>query len=112
MSSFDYMNFNDGYADCEFVVHANKFTKEQAIELCLVENDFRFKEEHHKPYKLLRKPIVDDVIMRYIRYYPKTPEWCGCDNESGCYTYCNKDSRGCFPVWVMKFEPLEVNTDE
>lgn len=61
--------------------------------------------------KLLREPTVNDVIIKYVRYYPKVPEQCGCDSENGCYTYCNKSSRGCFPVWVIEFEPLEVKAD-
>lgn len=106
MSKFDYMNFSvDGY-DTEFVVHAKKFTKEQAIELCIQENDWRFKKEYCLG-KVLRKPTIEDVKEKTVRWYVRTPEFCGFDdNERGCYTYCKKGEKGSFPVWVIEFNAL------
>lgn len=105
MSKFDYMNFSDGNHDIEFVAHANKFTKEETVELCLQENDWRFDGEYCNG-NLLREPTIEDIKEDTVRYYPTVPEFCGYDGESGCYTYCNKGERGSFPVWVIEFETL------
>lgn len=91
MSKFDYMQFTGGSSD-EFVVHAKKYTKEQAIELAIEEMAL---EETLTP---------DKVYERWCRYYVRVPEWCGYDgdSDSGCYTYCGKDEHGAFPVWVIE----------
>ncbi len=107
MAKFDYMNFSDGSYDIDFVVHASKYTKLEAIDLCLTENDYKF-DENYFVGSLLRKPEVKDVVERTVRWYPSVPEHCGFDNEGGCYTYCNKKERGSFPVWVIKFEDLVI----
>ena len=107
MSKFDYMDFSDGCWDIEFVVHAKKFTKEEAIKLCIKENDWIFMKEYCNG-KLHRKPVIEDIIERTVRYYPKVPEFCGCDSDNGCYTYCNKGGKGSFPVWVIEFEKLRI----
>lgn len=106
MSKFDYMNFSDG-RNTEFVVHANKYTKEEAIELCIQENDYKFMEEYCGN-QLHRHPTPKDVKERAVRYYPVIPEFCGCDDEGGCYTFCKKGERGSFPVWVIEFEQLKI----
>ncbi|GAB6170585.1 hypothetical protein JCM15765_00630 [Paradesulfitobacterium aromaticivorans] len=107
MSKFDYMNFSDGSRSTEFVTNAKIFTKEQTIELCVSENDWRFEPEYCDG-NLLRKPNIEDVVQRYVRWYVKVPEWCGYDdnNGGGCYTFCKEGERGSFPVWVIEFEEL------
>lgn len=106
MSKFDYMNFNiDGW-DMEFVAHAKKFSKSETIDLCIGENDWRFDEKYCNG-KILRIPTIEDIKERTVRYYPRVPEGCGLDVEGGCYTYCKREERGSFPVWVIVFEELE-----
>lgn len=104
MSKFDYMNFSDGSYDIEFVVHAKKFTKEEAIELCIQENDWKFDTRYCKIFH--RKPTIEDIRERTVRYFPRVPENCGYDGDGGCYTYCKVGERGSFPVWVIEFERL------
>lgn len=99
MSKFDYMNFTGG-VDTEFVIHANKFTKEQAIENCVSENDWLFEDG------TLRQPTIEDVEERTAKYYVTVPEYCSYEGEDGCYTYCNKGVKGSFPVWVIGFADL------
>lgn len=91
MAKFDYMLFT-GCSPTEFVVHANKYNKEQAIELAV------------KELSLGSTPATDSVYERWCRYYIRTPDWCGYDGDSnsGCYTYCGKGERGAFPVWVIE----------
>ena len=98
MSKFDYMNFTDGSWYIEFVVHAKKFSKREAIDLFMIENENLFSEGY-------RKPTIDDVVERTVRWYPIAPE--GCDFDGGCYSYCNREERGSFPVWVIEFEKLK-----
>ena len=86
MAKFDFMTFTGGNT-IEFVVHANKFTKDEALELAM---------EEALIYN--SRPVVE---KRYVKYYIKTPDWCGYDGEGGCYTYCPKGSKGSFPVWVI-----------
>lgn len=93
MSKFDYMSFSGGSSG-EFVVHARKYTKEEAIELMMEETA---SEETIKP---------ENVYERWCRYYIRVPEWCGYDDgdsSAGCYTYCEKGGRGAFPVWVIEY---------
>jgi hypothetical protein len=107
---FDYMNFYGGSDGTEFVAHANKYTKEQAINLCISENDWRF-EQKNSGGDLLREPTVDDIVHRHVKWYVKAPDWCGYDDGGeGCYTYCAEGLRGSFPVWVIAFDKL--NTDK
>ncbi len=96
MSKFDFMDFTGGDTD-EFVVHAGKFAKQEAIELCLGENDYRF-EEYEPPRTL----TLEDVSERFVKYYVKCPEHCGFESDGGCYSYCNQDARGSFPVYVIE----------
>lgn len=108
MSKFDYMNFTDGSWNIEFVVHAKKFSKEEAVNLCIQENDSMFIEKYCDG-KLHRKPTLEDVRERTVRYYPIAPESCGYDGDGGCYSYCKSGEKGSFPVWVIEFEPLRVD---
>lgn len=111
MAKFDYMTFSDGYFNTEFVVHAGKFTKEEAIRLFIQEYHYKFKPESCIR-KLLRKPTIDDVIRRQVKYFPRTPDYCGYDDlDRGCYTFCNRDARGSFPVWVIEFANVAATTD-
>ena len=99
MSIYDYGNFNDGCQDVEFVAHAKKYTKQEAIELCIAENDWKF-DEKYCDGDLLRVPTIEDVKENTARYYPHAPESCDFDGEGGCYSYCKVGERGSFPVWV------------
>lgn len=91
MSKFDYMQFTGGSSD-EFVVNAKKYSKEEAIEIAVEE------------MALEETPTPEKVYERWCRYYIRVPEWCGYDGDSnsGCYTYCGKEERGAFPVWVIE----------
>ncbi|HHX61330.1 MAG TPA: hypothetical protein GX707_11565 [Epulopiscium sp.] len=102
MSKFDYENFSDGW-DTEFVVHAKKFSKTETLDLFIVENAHLFSEGY-------RKPTIDDIAERTVRWYPRIPEWCGYGDgsEGGCYSYCKREERGSFPAWVIEFERIEV----
>ena len=102
MSKFDFMNFEGG-EDREFVVHAKKFSKEEAVKHCMAENDWLFEGEN-----ALRLPTVDDIKQRQVKYFINRPDYCGFDTEGGCYTFCNSDSKGSFPVWVIEFKNLRV----
>lgn len=103
MSKFDYMNFEGG-EDTEFVAHAKKFTKEQIINICIAENDWKFEGKY--PY---RKPMLSDIEEDRVKYFVNKPEYCGLDTVGGCYTFCGKDAKGSFPVWVIRFEKLKDN---
>lgn len=103
MSKFDYMNFNiDGW-DTELVVNAKKFSKEEAVVIFMIENA-------HILETARRKPTIEDVTERTVRWYPRVPDWCSYDGDedNGCYSYCRSGERGSFPVWVIEFELLEV----
>jgi len=102
MSKFDYMNFTDGCWDIEFVVHAKKFSKRETIDLFMIENKNLFSEGY-------RKPTLEDVRGRAVRYYPVAPEGCDFDGDRGCYSYCKSGEKGSFPVWVIEFETLKVD---
>lgn len=103
MCKFDYMVFTGGNTE-EFVVHAKKYTKEQTIDLMLSEMDYlSMNDNETSEYRL---PSIVDIDERYIRYYIKVPDFCDYDRDGGCYTYCNKDSKGCFPVYVISLEKL------
>lgn len=108
MSKFDYMNFGYGSGhDTEFVAHAKKYTKEQTIELCIAENDWKFEPDYCNGV-LLRKPGISDIKQRFVRWYVRTPENCDYDKGEGCYTYCKSNQRGSFPVWVITFKKLRL----
>ena len=93
MSAFEYMLFSGGKDD-EFVVHANKFTKAEAIEL--------FKKKFDAC--CFRTPTESDIEERHVRYYVRVPGFCGYDSDGGCYTYASKNERGSFKVWVIKLK--------
>ena len=96
MSKFDFMNFTDVSGNIDFVVHAKKFSKREAIDL-FIEN--LFSEGY-------RKPTLEDVRERAVRYYRIAPGSC---NYDGFYSYCKSGEKGSFPVWVIEFEPLRVD---
>ena len=75
MAKFDYMNFSVGGYDTEFVAHAGKYTEEQVINLCIRENDWKFKPNYCNG-KPLRMPTIADVKLRHVRWYVKTPDFC------------------------------------
>lgn len=98
LSRFDYMNFTDGSWDFEFVAHAKKFSKIETLNLFMIENEHLFSEG-------CRKPTIDDVKEATVRWYPIAPD--DCDLEGGCYSYCKRNERGSFPVWIIEFEKLK-----
>lgn len=92
MSKFDYMIFTGGTHN-EFVAHAKKYTKEQTAELAQTETN--------------RTNIsIEQIEKRWCRYYVRVPDWCGYDEEGGCYAYCKKEEKGSFPVHVVELENL------
>lgn len=92
MSKFDYMIFTGG-TNNEFVANAKKYTKEQTAELARSETK--------------RTNIsIEQIEERWCRYYVRVPDWCGYDDEGGCYTYCGKEEKGSFPVHVIELENL------
>lgn len=99
MSKFDFMNFTCGGVEESFVAHACKYTKRQALKFCVKENaDFIEKEG-------LRLPQEGDVIRATVKYFINPPDYCESDRE-GLYTFCQKGTRGSFPVWVIEFDNL------
>lgn len=106
MASFDYGNFSDGWWDIEFAAHAKKYTKEETLKLFSIENDFLYSGEGY------RKPTLNDIKERAVRYYPYPPGEVELEFGNGCYSYARKGSRGSFPVWVIYVEDLEVEEDE
>lgn len=99
MSKFDYMNFTDGSWNVEFVAHAKKFSRIGTLNLFMIENEHLFSEGY-------RKPTIQDIRERTVRWHPIAPE--DCDLEGGCYSYCNRRERGSFPVWVIEFDGLKI----
>ena len=110
MSKFDYMNFYGGY-DIKFVVHAKKHSKQEAIELCLVENDDRFKHKY-AGLRLCRIPRIEDVEEWSVRYFVKAPEATCHDREGGIYSFCKPGKRGSFPVWVISMDRLRISSNK
>lgn len=104
MSSFTHMGFNDGgYHDSDFVVHAKKYTKAEAVEILKEEYDYNFDDD------LYREPTEDDFIEDYVRWYVRIPEWCSYDvgdSSRGCYSFCGKTEKGSFPVWRCELSKL------
>lgn len=101
MSKFDYMAFSvDGGRDDEFVVHAKKFAKSEAVELLKSEYEYRFENGE------FRTPTEDDFRQAHVRYFVRVPEQCGLDTDGGCYSYCAESERGSFPVWVCTLAKL------
>ncbi len=96
MSKFTAMMFNDGSREVQFVAHAKKYTKEEMLKELKKEHDFN----NEGIYNNL---TVGDVYERQVKYYVKVPDFCGFDDDcdTGCYTFCNKDSRGSFTAWVV-----------
>lgn len=103
MSNFTHMGFNvGGSRDTDFVVHAKKYTKTEAVEVLKEEYDFNFDDG------LYREPTEDDFTEDYVRWYVRVPEWCGYDGDSskGCYSFCDKSEKGSFPVWRCELSKL------
>lgn len=107
MAKFDCYNFSDGRNDIEFVAHAKKYTKEQVIDLCIAENDWRFDARYCDTVDPLRLPTINDVECRFVRYYPGGLESCFANDGGPTYSYCKAGQRGSFPVWVITFSKLE-----
>lgn len=104
MSNFDHMNFYGGGSTPVFVAHANKYTKEEAVELFNIENEYGI-QDGTLP---CNRATIDNVQKVFVRFYPKVPHWCGyeCDVNDGCYSYCNQGAGGSFPVWAISYKEL------
>ena len=87
MSKFRFGEFEGGDVP-EFVVHAKKYSKVEAMEI-------RFGKNGVIP------PVAID--KKHVRYYVKVPYWVGIEKDGGCYSYCQEGERGSFPVWVINF---------
>jgi len=88
-SKFDYMIFTGGYDGDEFVVHAVKYTKRQAMDLFVTECNQTM-------------PKYEDVQTRWVKYFINAPEYVGSGEfEGAVYTFCDEGVKGCFPVWVI-----------
>lgn len=92
MAKFEYTEFRGGTHD-EFVVHAKKYSKEEAIEIMVEETAYDGIIE------------LEAVQKQWCRYYVRVPDFCNYDDGEGggCYTYCNEGERGAFPVWVIEY---------
>lgn len=93
MAKFDFMVFDDD----SFVVHASKYTKEQALEL------FNSEEGSYYYKKMLeagkcRAATIDDVEKSWCKWVAKAPF--GHDFEGGCYL-ARTGGRGSFPIWII-----------
>jgi len=100
MTKFDYMIFEGGADGVEFVVHAVKFTRRQAIDL--------FCQECWNYYSKPVTPEYEDVEQRRVKYFINPPESVGVGEfEGGIYTFCDEGMRGSFPVWVINIRDLE-----
>lgn len=101
MSKFDYMNFDGGSEGTQFVVHVGKYTADETVELYEAENGDKLYDQ--------RKPTMDDIVERRVKYYVRVPDWCGHDSDGGgCYTFCGEADRRSFPVWVINLEELRI----
>lgn len=89
MSKFSTMIFTGGNKEV-FVAHAKKFNREQVVEAFRNETGIEDK-------------TVEDIEEAYCKYYVSVPDWCGFEGDGGCYTFCNKDDRGSFPVYTIEF---------
>ena len=105
MSKFDYFNFHDGSWDTEFVAHAKNFAKEETIELCVKENDWKFDKN---------TAMVSSIESRLSKMLLK-------EQLGGIRKFQNSviliaimvvtvivKGKGSFPVWVIEFEQLRV----
>lgn len=96
MANFDYMEFIGGYSS-EMVFHASKFSEAEALSIA------RGELEEFEEADLV-------AVKRYVRYYPKTPEWLRYElGDNGCYSYCKQGERGSFPVWVVRHKEVIGN---
>lgn len=82
MSGFDYLFLEDG-PDMNFIAHAKKYTKEEAITHFLEVVGMVTDEN------TLRKPIMDDVENGRVKYFEEDPE-------------------SSFPVWVIDIGKLRI----
>lgn len=99
MAKFDYMEF--GYDAGSFdllVFHANKYTKEQAVEI------FNTEYAH-----MGLKCTVDDVSSGYAKYFIRPNQFMSPYFEGGCYGFVDKSERGAFPVWVITLSDLDFS---
>jgi len=89
------MVFEGGYEEEEFVVHAKKFTEEEAVE-----EMFKYALDSELSHE---EEILELCRKKYVKFYGKAPSYVEDyeDFEHGCYTFCKEGTGGSFPVWVF-----------
>ena len=105
MTKFDFMAFgySEGCADM-FVAHAQKHGKEEAVEICKREYDYKFIgfDAYRGKVTPLREPTLDDVQEAHCAFRLGIHEW-----PHGCYTLVGGGETGAFPVYVIDFDRLK-----
>lgn len=97
MAKFDYLEFGyDAGSFDQLVFHANKYTKEQAVEI--------FNTEY--AYKGL-VATVDDIQEGYAKWFINPTEQMASDFKGGCYGFVDKLGNGAFPVYVLTLSELD-----
>lgn len=104
MSQFSVMEFSGGDSP-EYVSHANKFSKEDTVA------NFNFEYGHLIDNGTFRSATLADIAERRVRYFIQKPDYCGLDIDSGgCYSFCDNEARGSFPVWVIQLDSLRASS--
>lgn len=101
MAKFDYMEF--GYSCGEFdqlVFHANKYTKEQAVDIFNTEYEYKGLVATEK-----------DITEGYVKHYIKPNQFMSADFDGPCYGFTDKPGNGAFPVWVITLSNLSERTE-
>ena len=107
MSKFETMTFYDDCRVTDFIAHAKKYDVEAVLQECVSQNAYLFESGR------LRQPLVTDVCVRTVRFYPRIPDFCGLENDGGgCYSFCGAEERGSFKVWCIPFDRLLVDAAE
>jgi len=102
MSKFDYMEFTGGADGAQFVVHAKKYTKMQAVDLFVQEYPYCGRKlTVGDRFSGLRKPTIADIHDSWVRWYIKMPDDIFNEYPDGGYSFCSNSERGSFPVWVI-----------
>jgi len=102
MSKFEYMDFGyDAGSFDQLVFHANKYTKEQCVNI--------FNEEYsHKGLKA----TTENLTEGFVKYYIHPTQQMSSDFEGGCYGFVDKPGNGAFPVYVLTLKDLQEVSNE
>jgi hypothetical protein len=85
-----------------FAVNAKKYTKDEVIELYRTEGTFH--GDH-----CFREPTLADIQERFVAHRCAYSD----DGEkTSGYVLVGKKIRGSFPVWVIRYDDLEVTPYE